>query len=491
MQLSSLLQGFIELPPELNIDVKRLVLDSRQIQAGDLFFAVKGAAMDGRQFIPAALKAGVAAILTDSDADYEAIIFNERTPIISIKHLKENIGLFAARFFGEPAKSLRMIGVTGTNGKTSCTHFMAQVLGMPAAVIGTLGSGMYGALGAAGLTTPDAITLQSMLCDFLKQHAAMVAMEVSSHSIDQGRINGIEFEMGVFTNLTQDHLDYHQTMQAYADVKKRFIQGPQTQHVMINADDDYGKQWILELASHKSVFAYSCKMNATERAALMVPFIHADNVQLSLQGIEADVHTPWGAARLSTPLIGEFNLSNVLAVIGTMCFYGRPLQDVIDRLAVVKPVPGRMQTVVRENKPLVVVDYAHTPDSLEKALRALRLHTKGKLICVFGCGGDRDKTKRPIMASIAEKLADKVFVTNDNPRNEVPETIAAEIMQGFKQPERVSVLLDRSKAIENSIQYAEICDCILVAGKGAETYQQIGSEKKHFDDVEEVIKYLS
>ena len=490
MRISELLKD-INLPAGADVEVRKLVLDSRQVTAGDVFLAVRGAASDGRQFMEAAIRQGAAAVIKDADSVTDAISFQNDIPIIPVQHLKSQIGFMAARFYGDPAKALRMIGVTGTNGKTSCTHFMAQILGAPCGVIGTLGSGLYGALGEVGLTTPDAVTLQKLLREFVDSGAGVVAMEVSSHSIDQGRVNGIEFEMGVFTNLTQDHLDYHGTMAAYADVKRRFIVGASTQHVIVNADDAIGKSWINELAGHKSVFAYSTGMPLSERDALKVPLIYTDNVELSPQGVQADVFTPWGNAHLSTPLIGRFNLSNVLAVLTAMCFYGLPFAEVLRRLSRLNPVPGRMQALTAVGKPLVVVDYSHTPDALYKALEALRSHTAGQLICVFGCGGDRDATKRPIMAQIAEKLADRVIVTNDNPRHELPEVIASQIMQGFSRPEQVSVLLDRSKAIQNSIQCGTAGDCILVAGKGAERYQQVGDDKLHFDDVEEVKKYLA
>jgi UDP-N-acetylmuramoyl-L-alanyl-D-glutamate--2,6-diaminopimelate ligase len=384
-----------------------------------------------------------------------------------------------------------MFGVTGTNGKTSCTHFIAQslqALGMPAGVIGTLGSGLYGALGQAGLTTPDAITLQAILSFLVNQGAKAVAMEVSSHSIDQHRVNGIEFEVGIFTNLTQDHLDYHGDLETYASVKKRFLAEMPVNHVIINADDSYGLKWLTELASQKSVFAYSVNENISLPS--FIPITYASNIKLSLKGIEADIYSPWGEGKLSSPLIGQFNLSNVLAVLTALCVYGISFKEALSLLAQLKPVPGRMQTLGGAGKPLAVVDYAHTPDALENALKALRVHTKGRLLCVFGCGGDRDPGKRPLMASIAERLADQVIVTNDNPRTEDPEVIAQQIYAGFSNPNEVIRELDRSKAIEKSIQLASENDCILVAGKGAEHYQLIGNQQFHFDDVEQVQAYL-
>lgn len=488
MRLSSLLKDHISIPQNADCDITRMVLDSRKVGPHDLFIAMKGTALDGRKYIPNAITQGAAAILFEAENASETITFQGDIPLIPMKNLAKVIGSLAARFYDFPAKKLPIIGVTGTNGKTSTTHFIAQCLEAlhePCGVIGTLGSGMYGKLGEAGLTTPDPITLQAILCDMQNQGAKAVAMEVSSHSIDQGRVNGIEYEIGIFTNLTQDHLDYHGDMETYAAVKKRFIAEFPVKSLVINADDARGKQWITELASHKKVYAYS-----TQGALSNVPTIYTSHMQLTLQGIKAQVHTPWGEGELQIGLIGQFNLSNILAVLTTLCLHGIPFHTALQQIARLRSVPGRMQTLGGQGKPLVVVDYSHTPDSLEKALQALRAHTEGKLICVFGCGGDRDQGKRPLMAKIAEQLANQVIVTNDNPRHEKPETIAQQIMQGFSHPERVFIELDRSKAIENSIQLAKAEDCVLIAGKGAEQYQQIGDEKFPFDDVEQASRYL-
>lgn len=492
MQLSTLLNDYFSLPANADLRVARLVLDSRQVQPHDLFIAIKGSHLDGRQYIPNAIKQGASAILIDADNPTENMTWQQNVPLIPIYQLQAKLGAIAARFYDYPSRKLRMFGVTGTNGKTSCTHFIAQILQamqMPCGIIGTLGSGFYGALGEPGLTTPDAITLQAMLQQFVDAKADAVAMEVSSHSIDQGRVNGIEFAIGLFTNLTQDHLDYHGTMEAYSEVKKRFFTELPTQQVVINADDEYGANWILDLAKQKPVYIYSMQKPHANYAHL--PSVYTENIALSLQGIKATVHTPWGNGVLHVPLVGQFNLSNVLAVLTTLCASGFSFAEVLRHLTQLKPVPGRMQTLGGSGQPLVVVDYAHTPDALEKVLQALRAHTTGKLICVFGCGGDRDPGKRPLMAKITEKIADLVIVTNDNPRHEDPEEIAKQICQGFSYPERVKVMLDRSKAIENSIQWAKAEDCVLIAGKGAERYQQMGDIKTPFDDVEQVSRYLS
>lgn len=489
MRLSALLKNIIPLPADADRTISQITLDSRKINAHDVFIAVKGSQQDGRKFVTDAISRQAAAVLIESDAPNQTIEIHSGVVLIPIDKLSLKVAQIAAQFYQHPAKQLRLIGVTGTNGKTSCTHFVAQILAskkIPCGIIGTLGSGFYHALGPIGLTTPDAITLQATLADFVKHNARAVAMEVSSHSIAQGRVSEIDFEIGVFTNLSQDHLDYHGDMETYAAVKRKFIAEFPHQHIVINAEDPRGKRWIRELSKTKSVYGFSTH----EPDNLSVPMVYAKNATYSLQGITAMIDSPWGKGELTLPLIGEFNLSNALAVLTTLCLYGLAFEDIVPALSKLQPVPGRTQTLGGLNQPMVVVDYAHSPDALEKVLQALRKHTAGKLICVFGCGGERDQGKRPLMAQTVEQWADQVIVTNDNPRHEDPVAIAQQIIKGFTRPQQVIVNLDRSKAIENSIQWAQAGDCVLIAGKGAEHYQLIGDEKIPFDDVEQVRKHL-
>lgn len=479
------------LPPGVTLPatVHHWRLDSRAVQPGDVFIAIQGAKVDGRAFIASAIDRGAAAVLVDGDQPQ--VLMQNAVPVITLPGLKAHLGDWAARYYESPSKHLPIIGVTGTNGKTSCTHFLAQALqqlGERCGVIGTLGSGFYGALGEPGLTTPDAVSLQASLDAFLKAGATSVAMEVSSHSIDQGRIQGIEFETTVFTNLTQDHLDYHGDMATYAGVKYRLFTDYAAKHRVINVDDAHGRAWAAALAHTGQVQAYA--LNKPEAWPTASPITFVKNTRLSLSGIHATLVSPWGEGEFSVPLIGAFNLSNVLAVFVSLCCRGYDFQAVLSSLKALTPVPGRMQTLGGQGKPLVVVDYAHTPDALDKVLGALRDHTEGQLACVFGCGGDRDPLKRPLMANIVERWADKVIVTNDNPRNETPEAILQDILKGFRDPSRIDVELDRSKAIQKSIQWAKASDCILIAGKGAERYQQVGEVKHPFDDVHEANYYL-
>ena len=325
MQLSSLLKNIVSIPASADRDISRLVLDSRQVKPGDLFLAVKGTQTDGRQFIPAALAQGASAVLQDADTQNETMIFTANVPVIPIYQLQNKLGQLGARFYHEPAKQLAVFGVTGTSGKTSCTHFIAQILealNTPCGVIGTLGSGMVGALGEAGLTTPDAITLQATLRDFVDQGAQAAAMEVSSHSIDQGRVNDIAFAAGIFTNLTQDHLDYHGTMNAYAAVKYRFLAEWPIKNLIINADDEHGEEWIRKLATKKSVYAYSVAPVTSLQSDGLEGFVYAQNVQMTLSGIQAQIFSPWGEGEVTIPLVGQFNLSNVLAVLTALCAHG-------------------------------------------------------------------------------------------------------------------------------------------------------------------------
>lgn len=462
--------------------------DSRAVLPGDVFVAMVGTQQDGRAYIPAAIAKGAAAILTEGPA---GTVVDAGVPIVSLPNLKAQLPALAAAFYGHPNQSLPLIGVTGTNGKTSCSHFIAQILhelGEPCGLMGTLGSGFYGALGEPGLTTPAACELQSLLRQFLDEGAKAVAMEVSSHSIDQGRIDGLQFETALFTNLTQDHLDYHGDMETYAGVKYRFLAEWPNKNVVINVEDPVGLQFAHTLGATRSVY-----VTAVHRPAGLNPewpITYADKVQLSINGVHARVKSPFGEGELTLPLIGEFNLSNALLVLSALCLHGVPFNTVITALSNITAVPGRMQTLSFPGRPLVVVDYAHTPDALDKVLSALRQHTQGKLVCVFGCGGDRDPGKRPLMAAAVEQWADHIIVTNDNPRHENPEAIAAAIMSGFAKPDQVSIELDRSKAIQKSIQYAGMGDCVLIAGKGAERYQQMGDEKFPFDDVHEAKYYL-
>ncbi|HSW69254.1 MAG TPA: UDP-N-acetylmuramoyl-L-alanyl-D-glutamate--2,6-diaminopimelate ligase [Gammaproteobacteria bacterium] len=463
--------------------ISDLTLDSRLVKPGSLFFALPGTQKDGRHFIDEAIQKGAHAILTE--AKQLALDWQNSIPIISLPDLKNKTGKLAARFYDNPAQKMRMIGVTGTSGKTSCTQFIASVLhhlNISCGMIGTLGNGLYGDIKPSHLTTPDAITLQKTLAEFFKQGAKMTAMEVSSHSLDQGRVNGVEFDVGIFTNLTRDHLDYHHTMEAYGAAKKRLFD--QSKYAIVNADDAFGREILKSFKGRKNVLAYSSELGKKTP-------IYAEKIQLNHSGIKAHLVTPWGDVNLTSALVGQFNLDNLLAIIAALCVVDIPLHSVMENIQKLQPVEGRMQAFGGDQQPLVIVDYAHKPDALEKVLMTLRQQCQGKLYCIFGCGGDRDRGKRPLMAKIAEHYADQVIVTDDNPRHENPKQIIQDILQGFTDSFRVIIEHDRAKAIYDTIQFAVSSDCVLIAGKGAETYQLIGDEKFPFSDAEKVKKVLN
>jgi UDP-N-acetylmuramoyl-L-alanyl-D-glutamate--2,6-diaminopimelate ligase len=481
IKLSDLLKPYIDIAITHDCNLHGIALDSREVKPGYLFFAYPGAEKDGRQYISDAMARGAIVVLAEDTQS--TISRNQGVLLITMPDLRKKISEMAACFYHDPSKSLRKIGITGTNGKTSCSHFIAaslQSLNIPCGVIGTLGNGLYGHLNTTTLTTPDPITLQKTFADFILEGAKVVAMEVSSHSLDQGRVAGIQFEVGVFTNLTRDHLDYHGSMQAYGDAKRKLFE--RSHFAVINADDEFGQK-LIESLPRENTFAYSTlnKKNAA---------IFTDAVQLDISGIKATIFSPWGEGEINAPLIGRFNLSNVLAVFTTLCLMGIPFESVRECLSQLTPVPGRMQTLGGGKQPLVIVDYSHTPDALEKVLVALRQHCQGKLYCLFGCGGDRDRGKRPLMAKIAEQYSDYVMVTDDNPRTEDPQQIVNDILSGFENASVIEVQHNRSKAIKDIIQYAHAGDCVLIAGKGAETYQQIGNDKIPFRDVEKARESL-
>lgn len=483
--LSKLTQGLLKIPPETDCTISGLTLDSRLVKPGYVFFAYPGSHLDGRAFIEDAIQNGAAIIVAEDSLAKKVT----HPSVFYVENCREKVSEMAARFYDYPAKSLHIVGVTGTNGKTSCTHFIASALqewGQSCGVIGTLGNGLYGELLPGLLTTPDAVSLQQLLAEFQQQRAAYVAMEVSSHSLEQGRVHAIPFQVGIFTNLTRDHLDYHGTMEAYGAAKRKLFDNPHLQQGVINVDDEFGQIIMNDFAKHKNLIAYSLHQPYRDYPSIYVKKMHLDTT-----GIQAEIVSPWGEGLLQSSLMGQFNVSNLLAVFGALCLLKFPFQRVLTALSHLKPVPGRMQTLGDAGTPLVVVDYSHTPDSLEQALQALRKHCRGQLVCLFGCGGDRDRGKRPLMAAIAEKWADRVMVTDDNPRTEDPAQIVADIMAGFLNKKSVIVQHDRSKAIHDVIHYSSIGDTILIAGKGAELYQQKGTVKIPFSDSLEAASALT
>jgi UDP-N-acetylmuramoyl-L-alanyl-D-glutamate--2,6-diaminopimelate ligase len=484
--LDQLLSGISELPAELpvefNVQISGVQMDSRLVQPGDLFFASFGKNHDARDYIDIAIDKGAVAVLAHAGGPWEGVAILQGIIVIAIDDLASKIGIIASRFFDDPSAAMTMIGVTGTNGKTSCTHFLAQMrsqLKHSCGLIGTMGSGFLGELEDTAYTTPGPVSVQSTLAQMRHDGADMVAMEVSSQGLHQHRVTGVQFDVAVFTNLTRDHLDYHGDMTAYADTKARLFRFESLHSAVVNVDDQYAA-FILNSLS-PSVKSYTFSVSCTRAD------VHAVSVEYTPSGYKARIHTPVGEHEIRGNLLGRFNFSNVLAVLTALIATESARTDfsidnLFTSLSLLRPVTGRMQIVGEAGDITAVVDYAHTPDALRSALIALRDHFTGKVWCVFGCGGNRDQGKRPLMAEVAESFADYLIVTDDNPRTESPDDIVKQIVLGFEDVERVIVERDRAKAISLAIHNAEPGDVVLIAGKGHETYQDVNGNRMAFSD---------
>ncbi|MBT8102678.1 MAG: UDP-N-acetylmuramoyl-L-alanyl-D-glutamate--2,6-diaminopimelate ligase [Gammaproteobacteria bacterium] len=472
--LADLLEGYADAPA---IPIQGVASDSRKLARGYLFLASGGMNSHGLDFLAQAKAAGVGAVAYDSStADRPDDI---GVPIIAIDKLSDKQGEIASRFYGRPSESLRVIGVTGTNGKTTVAWLIAQcarLLGERCGYLGTLGYGVDDIQGAEGMTTPAAVELQGRLADFVAQGASFTAIEVSSHALAQGRVDGVRFEAALFTNLTRDHLDYHADMREYFETKARLFLESGARNRVVNVDTEFGAE--LSARCGPDVVVVSTKL---DRAATGNPYVYVRSVVAARQGSEIAFVSTWGDGRFTLPLAGEFNVANAVIVLALMLKLGVPLNTATGVLSRVSAPPGRMQRVAAEG-PGVYVDYAHTPNAVEAALRALRKHCRGKLWCVFGCGGDRDAGKRPLMARSVERLADRVVITSDNPRKEHPQQIIDEIVTGLAQPGEATVIEDRSAAIAWAIAEVADTDVLLIAGKGHEDYQQIGDDRLPFSD---------
>ena len=483
MRLAELLPDVAGVPQDLQIS--GLVQDSRAIRAGDAFVAIAGFGAHGLKFVAQAEAAGASAILFEPPLPDEFAASASTTapmtavPMIAVPGLRARLGAMADAFHGAPTRAMTTVGVTGTNGKTSTVQLLAQawtLRGRRAGTIGTLGAGLYGEAVPTGFTTPLVLQLHALLADLRDQGADAVAMEVSSHALDQGRVDGVHFRVGAFTNLTRDHLDYHGTMDAYGEAKAKLFAWPGLDAAVINLDDAFGER--LHGALSASVRAVGVSSRGHAAAA-----VRAEDIALDIAGIRFALCIGDARHPVRSPLLGRFYVDNLLAVAGTLQALGEASADIADVLSRLHPVNGRMNRLGGERgQPLVVVDYAHTPDALEQALSALRAHVAGRVICVFGCGGDRDRGKRPQMAAIAEAHADAVIVTDDNPRTENGDAIVADISAGFARPDAIAIRRDRAAAIAQAIRMAADGDIVLIAGKGHEPYQEIDGVQHPFDD---------
>ncbi len=556
----SLHQWALDQVAALKVPITRLVTDSRSIQRGDTFVAYPGEKTDGRQFIAPAIAQGANAVIYEkllSGHPWEAqhFVWNDawQVPNLAVADLRHKAGWLADAVYGTPSEKLWVVGVTGTNGKTSTSHWIAHALneaaparsttqfgnllsskldaeltppvgapllhsdpsaGKQCALIGTLGNGFVDALQASANTTPDAIRVHGLLADYLRDGAQAVAMEVSSHALSQGRVNAVRFDVAMLTNLSRDHLDYHGDMQRYADTKRKLFDWQQLGFVVLNLDDAYGVELAEQLSLQEGrrwmpggsattlpqqdtdaeVIGYGLSDAALQLAErLGLRMVYGNLLEMTGQGLRLAVHSSWGAAELNSALVGRFNAANLLGALAVLLVSGVALSDAAHSLSRAQPVAGRMQRLGSVQQPTVIVDYAHTPDALEKVLQALRevilgsnetlrVATGGKLICVFGCGGDRDRGKRAMMGMVAEKFSDFCIVTSDNPRGENPREIIAEIVSGMNEDNH-EIIVDRAAAIQSAIRHARQNDTVLIAGKGHEDYQEINGVKHPFNDV--------
>lgn len=466
-----------------------LTLDSRTVSSGDIFIALTGSQVDGRAFIPQAIASGAALVLVESDAD--EVEQADNVPVLRIKALRQTLGEWLFRSGHIRSDDFHLLGVTGTNGKTSVTHYLAQLLEAcdeQAAVIGTVGCGPLENMTASTHTTPDMIRLHSLFSDLYHKGYGWHAIEVSSHSLDQQRVAGAPFQAAIFTNLSRDHLDYHGSMSAYGDAKARLFQRPELELAVLNLDDPFSAV-LTSVCTADQILTYSLEQAEAD--------LFCSSIEAMSQGFELTLSGRWGTHVLTLPLIGQFNIANVLSALTCLAGLGFEFSHLVKAVGQLSPVAGRMQSVrvpgscshfrsgsgLDAELPVVVVDYAHTSDALENALQAIRQHIKGKLWCVFGCGGDRDKGKRPLMGGIAQRYADCIVVTSDNPRTEPPEAIIADVMTGITLSDSVRIEPDRLVAIQKTIAEAGPEDVILIAGKGHENYQEIDGVRHEFDDV--------
>jgi len=479
MNLHELLEGWVDDAPAIRLG--GIGLDNRSIQPGEAFVAVKGQLGHGLDYARAAVSAGAVAVIHDGLQDVPGL----DVPAIKVAGLGDRLGELASRFYSAPSEQMQIAGVTGTNGKTSVAHFLAQswqrVYGN-AGMVGTLGYGPVGHLQSGDRTTPDALRLQHVLSDCVKAGVEHLAMEVSSHALQQHRCQTVQFDAAIFTNLSRDHLDYHADMADYAAAKRRLFTDHAPSFAIINHDDAYGRQWFGELNGGMQMLSFGLHKGAELRAKIR---------SVDIDGMTIRITGPWGSEEIHTSLLGAFNVSNLLAAAGTLILMGMPWHVVLHQIEVMQPVPGRMMRLGGQaGQPVVVVDYAHTPDALESALSAVRAHLNGKLVCVFGCGGNRDQGKRPQMGRAAEMLADDVFVTSDNPRNESANKIIEDVIAGLEQPGRATIEPDRAAAIRRAIANCKPGDVVLVAGKGHETWQEIGGNKIPFSDENVILHAL-
>lgn len=482
--LESLLEGIVDKFPVTGINITGIATDSRKVTSGNLFIACIVGSVSNIQYINDAVKNGAVAVLIDENELPEPCICS--VPVFRTKELVKKIGIIADRYYQHPSSDIRVVGVTGTNGKTSVSYLLTQCLETSSengcGLIGTLGYGRINNLVPGPNTTPEPITLQALLADMRDRKLREVVMEVSSHGLDQYRVTGVRFNLAIFTNLSRDHLDYHKTLQDYAASKQRLFNEYGIKKHVINIDDELGKKIFNELPDDVEKAGCTLENHIYESEHNKEDLVYGKVIDINPGGMKVEIYSPWGKGILSTQFIGIFNLRNILSVLSALCLMDFSFNEALALVSRCKNIPGRLETFSANNFPTVAVDYAHTPDALEQVLSTVKSVCQGNLHCVFGCGGDRDAGKRPIMAAVAEKYADYITLTSDNPRYENPAKIIEDMFAGITSKKNVYIEVNRKTAIENTISRAGVNDIVLIAGKGHENYQEINGTRLPFSD---------
>jgi UDP-N-acetylmuramoyl-L-alanyl-D-glutamate--2,6-diaminopimelate ligase len=487
--LSALLEGIAV--PSRDVQLRDIEMDSRRITPGAAFLACRGRTTHGLAHAADAVARGATTVMWEPVAGVEPPVLPAQVEVVAVAGLRQQAGTIADRFFRSPSAELRIAAFTGTNGKTTCAYLLAQaadLLGRRGAYLGTLGFGRPGALREAGLTTPDAVSVHRRLAEARDAGARSLGMEVSSHALDQERVAGVRFDTAAFTNLTRDHLDYHGTLEAYGDAKARLFAMPGVGRAVINARDGFGRALAERVGRGVDLVLYSTSNELWAEPG--TGWIRLPELRATTAGLTLHVESSWGAGTLRSRLIGEFNGENLLAVLGVLLGWNVPLQQALVALAACGAPPGRMEAFGGGAQPLALVDYAHTPDALAKVLDAARAHARGRLFCVFGCGGDRDPGKRPLMGAAAEAHADVVVLTDDNPRSEPSRAILEQILAGMRDNESAHVIADRAEAIHFALAEADAGDVVVIAGKGHEEQQIVGGQSRPFSDRQVVLDAL-
>ncbi len=487
MKLNDLLVGLVPLTStDLNavceLVITGLTLDSRAVVAGNVFIALAGSKQHGLSHAGQAITQGACAIIFDPAGGGKQLAetLQSNIAMIAVDNLGWALGNIAARFYGDPSQFMSVIGITGTNGKTSCSQFLSQALNA-CGIIGTLGWGEWGNLNKTLNTTPDALAVQRILANLLAANKQAVAMEVSSHGLEQGRVNGVHFKGAVFTNISRDHLDYHGSMENYLQAKLALLQTPDLAFVVVNLDDAYSEQILAAVPTTVKIWGVTHATHSVQMSNIDEQ-VTAEHIVNNTTGIEFDAHWRGESQRVTIPLYGDFNVENVLCVLAVMLALGISLNDATKKLAHLQPVTGRMERFGGDKQPLIFVDYAHTPDALDKVLGSVRKHCTQDLWVVFGCGGNRDTGKRSQMGACAEQWADHIIITDDNPRFENGLDIVTAILAGCKDSHKITVMQNREQAIHSAISQAKVGDCIVIAGKGHEDYQEINGKTFPFSD---------